>query len=248
MPRAARKRSGTGLYHVVARGVARQPIFEDARDYERMIGTMAARLRRTSVELDVYCLMGNHYHLLLFDPASEMSSFMAGVNTSYAMYYNARHGRVGTLFQERFWSEGLEDEVRYLTVVRYILQNPERAGIAAARDYPWSSMGAYAGPDAGIVSTRRVLEVAGGLRALVGIVEDPAADGPGEPAPAGVAAVVPEALATLFDEEFGVSARMVPLLARPRRDAALRRARESGFSVRAISQATGLGRGVVQRA
>ena len=130
-------------FHVVTRGNGRQIIFEDGRDYLKFLELLKEELLDTSVEIHAFCLMDNHVHLLFRGDIEDISKIMHGCCLRYAKYFNIKSGRVGHLFQGRFKSEPIENEAHYFTVVRYILQNPQKAGIARADRYLWSSYKSY---------------------------------------------------------------------------------------------------------
>jgi len=93
-----------------------------------------------------YCLMSNHVHLLIQENSTPISKIMKKIGTSYAYWYNRKYERSGHVFQDRFKSENIEDESYLLTVIRYIHQNPVKAGITSkAEDYTWSSCRVYYG-------------------------------------------------------------------------------------------------------
>lgn len=146
MPRTARKLSISGYMHIVVRGIGKQIIFEDAADYRRFLSTVERFCRETEVRICAYCLMENHAHLLIRDEQCEVSQFMQKVGTSYSMYFNRKYERNGHLLQGRFYSECVEDETYLLVVLRYILNNPKKAGICDASKYRWSSYALYDNP------------------------------------------------------------------------------------------------------
>jgi putative transposase len=129
-----------GLYHVVARGNERQLVFRDDVDRLRFLEVLAAVSDRFSVEVIAYCLMGNHFHVLLRTPESNLSRAMRHLNGVYAQRFNRRHLRVGHLFQGRFAAKLVQDDHHLLATVRYIVRNPCRAGLCASpREWHWSS-------------------------------------------------------------------------------------------------------------
>lgn len=88
--------------------------------------------------------MDNHVHLLMSEGTEEISKIMKRINVSYAYYFNQKYGRIGHLFQDRFKSEGIEDDTYLLAATRYIHNNPVRANIVKhAGEYKWSSYGIY---------------------------------------------------------------------------------------------------------
>jgi putative transposase len=138
-----------GIYHVGSRGNRGCMIYED--DFERrvflkMLGLAARRFRWTC---HTYCLMSNHYHLLIQLELDGLSDGMQLLNTSFAGFSNRRNGYVGQhLFRNRFWSELIEDEQHLLETARYIVLNPVRAGICEApEEWKWSSYRGCAGVD-----------------------------------------------------------------------------------------------------
>ena len=138
MPRQIRDLGDTGWVHIVIRGINRENLFYDKEDYERFFSTLYRFQKETESALAACCLMSNHVHLLLFEKNNEHAELIRKVLVSYASYYNKKYDRVGHVFQDRFRSEPVEDEQYFLNVVRYIYQNPEKAGICSAGDYPYT--------------------------------------------------------------------------------------------------------------
>ena len=148
MPRAARKRSSTGIYHIMLRGINRQQIFEDEEDRQRFIETLYRYQESCGYDIYAFCLMGNHIHLLLKEGQEDLTTIFKRIAGSYAYWYNWKYYRSGHLFQDRFKSEPIEDDGYFLTVLRYIHQNPVKAGICKkVEDYPYSSYCAYLAED-----------------------------------------------------------------------------------------------------
>lgn len=139
MARKARVFGNTGFYHVILRGNNKQNLFNDDSDRKFFI----ARLRRYSMELKItvhaYCLMNNHVHILVGDASENISLLVQKITNSYVFYFNRKYDRCGHLFQGRFKSEPISDEVHFKTVYRYILQNTEKAGFAKLDQYKWNS-------------------------------------------------------------------------------------------------------------
>ena len=140
MPRTARKRSQSGIYHVILRGINRQVIFEDDKDRAKLLETLKYYKAISKYEIFAYCLMDNHVHLLIKECEEEIGRSIKRISSSYVYWFNAKYERIGHLFQERFKSETVEDDRYFLTVLRYIHQNPVRAGLTKKLgDYLWSS-------------------------------------------------------------------------------------------------------------
>lgn len=156
----AREISETGYYHVVNRGVNKQAIYLDEQDYKEFLNRIAARLK--NVTIPAWCLMNNHFHLLVHGELDEMCNLIGSVCISYVKYFNSKYSRTGHLFEERFWSEPINDESYALCCMRYIHKNPEKAGVASAADYRWSSYHSFLVPSP---TEERVLflEMIGGI-------------------------------------------------------------------------------------
>lgn len=145
MPRKPRIISKSGIYHVIMRGINRQTIFEDENDCNKFIKTLEKYKEVCEYELYAYCLMENHIHLLLKEGVEPLGQIMRRICSSYVYWYNQKYDRIGNLFQDRYASEPVENDAYFLTVLRYIYQNPVKAGMAAnVRDYKWSSFKEYA--------------------------------------------------------------------------------------------------------
>ena len=153
MPRQARESSGTGIYHVMMRGINHQNIFEDQEDYYQFLKTLD--MMALSYEPDgtpsgrnyilyAYCLMSNHIHLLIREREDKIGMAIKRVASSYVYYYNHKYSRDGHLFRERFKSEPVNDIAYFVTLLRYIHQNPVKAGmVAEVKDYEFSSWDEY---------------------------------------------------------------------------------------------------------
>lgn len=146
MSRSERKRSQSGIYHIMFRGINKQTIFMDNEDYQRLLTTIARFKEISGYELYAYCIMSNHVHLLVKESGESISDALKRISSSYVFWYNKKYERCGHLFQERFKSEVVETDEYFLTVLRYIHQNPTKAGIVAdIADYKWSSYMEYLG-------------------------------------------------------------------------------------------------------
>ncbi len=144
MPRKARKKSESGIYHIIMRGINRQNIFEDEKDRTKFIQTIHRFKDKSGYDVYAYCLMANHVHLLLRVGQEPLEQLMRRICGSYVYWYNWKHERIGNLFQDRFKSEPVEDDTYFLTVLRYIHQNPLKAGLVRSIEkYKWSSYNEY---------------------------------------------------------------------------------------------------------
>jgi len=121
-----------------------QNIFADDEDDEKFIAILDTYRKKIEYEIYAYCLMGNHVHLLIKEGKEVLSNTMKRIGTSYVCWYNWQYNRKGHLFQDRFKSEAVEDDAYFLTVLRYIHQNPLKAGLVDNIDsYKWSSYQEY---------------------------------------------------------------------------------------------------------
>lgn len=146
MARHPRLRCESGIYHIVLRGINRQDIFYDHDDYQRFLDTINRMKANKEFEVYGYCLMSNHVHLLIKELVDTISRIISRVGTSYAWWYNGKYQRSGHVFQGRFGSECIEDDQYLLTVIRYIHNNPVKAGITKLpEEYRFSSIHEYYG-------------------------------------------------------------------------------------------------------
>ncbi len=127
-------------YHVFSRGNNRGTIFFEPSDYERFLKNLDRFGTKFRFKLYAYCLLPNHFHLLLRPGKVELSKVMQTLMTAYSMYINKKHDRVGHVFGGRFKSIIVGEEQYLLELIRYIHLNPVRAGLVdRAESYPWSS-------------------------------------------------------------------------------------------------------------
>lgn len=153
MTRQPRLSSQSGIYHVMLRGVNRQQIFDDDDDYRKFIMILhdmtspKDELKRPlppRCAFYTYCLMPNHVHLLIQEKEEKLSKTVKQIASRYAMYYNNKYEHFGHLFQDRFKSEPVESYSYFLTLIRYIHQNPVAGRLCRrVEDYDWSSWAEY---------------------------------------------------------------------------------------------------------
>jgi putative transposase len=134
------------IYHVMSRGNAKQDIFLDDADRERLLALLADCCERFGVRCPAYCLMGNHYHALLQPHALPLSRMMQQLNSKYCQVFNRRYGRVGHVLQGRPKMLLVDCDVYLLRAVRYVLRNPVASGhVSDPGMWKWSSYRATAG-------------------------------------------------------------------------------------------------------
>jgi REP element-mobilizing transposase RayT len=129
-----------GKYHIVNRGVAQMQIFSEPADYEYFEDLMCFYAKSFGIIIHNYCLMGNHYHLLIEITSQNLSKFMRQLNMNYAIYFNKKEKRSGHLWQGRFKSWYVTDEAYLYTLMCYMEQNPLKANmVKQLEEYPYSS-------------------------------------------------------------------------------------------------------------
>ncbi|TVT49758.1 MAG: transposase [Denitromonas halophila] len=146
MARPLRLELAGGLYHVTSRGDRREDIYRDDVDRDAWLAVFAQVCERFNWRCHAYCLMSNHYHVVVETPEANLSAGMRQLNGVFTQLFNRRHGLVGHLFQGRFKAILVEQDAYLLELSRYVVLNPVRAGmVAQAGDWPWSSYGAMVG-------------------------------------------------------------------------------------------------------
>jgi REP element-mobilizing transposase RayT len=140
LPRPPRVQVAGGIYHLVTRGVRKSPLYTDAHDRMTFLSLFDLTLARYEWELHTYCLMTNHFHLLVTTHQPTVSIGMQYLNSTYAQWFNWRHLFEGHAVERRFYSELITSDRHLFATARYILLNPVRAGLcASAADWRWSS-------------------------------------------------------------------------------------------------------------
>ena len=244
MARAARQLSESGYMQLIVRGIGRQVLFEDRADRLHYLSLLRRFSAETEVSVCAYCLMENHVHLLIYDPIRQTPLLMKKLGVRYAQHFNRRYERVGHVFQDRYQSEPIEDDGYFLAVYRYILNNPEKAGICKAADYEWSSYSQYDDP-AAFVDTSLLRELIGNVGAHEAFMrkEDEAECMEFEPRrhdDEWASAIIRKRLKLNSGTE-------LQSFEREKRNAALRTLKAEGITVRQLERLTGINRGVIQR-
>ena len=228
-------------------------IFEDREDNSYFLGLLERMASSESCALLAYCLMGNHFHLIVRMPMDELSEAMRRLEVSYAQYFNEKYERAGTLFQGRFGSEPIDSDEQFLAAIRYVHLNPDKAGIAPFDAYEWSSYQDYEGAE-GIADTSLFLNLIGGRNRLesfhrnrndsVTFMEE--STGAGKP---GRKRLPDREVLEIAQRECGLNNLLeLSALERSQRDAALAFLKSSGATVRQLERLTGIRRGFIGRA
>ena len=144
MSRPLRIQYPDAWYHVMNRGRRAEAVFSDKQDYQGFVDLLQETCEMWDVRIAAYCLMPNHYHLLMQTPQANLSRSMRHINGIYTQRYNRRHSCDGQLFRGRYKSILVEQDSYLLQLMRYIHKNPVKAGLAEnPGGYAWSSHRAY---------------------------------------------------------------------------------------------------------
>jgi len=244
MVRKYREQCEASVYHVSARGVGRQIIFESDADKRYFGGLIRRNLKEIPATLLAWCFMDNHIHLLIQGKMEDVSAFMHRVLSAYAKWFNLKYDRSGHLFEGRFDSVAITSDEQLLTAIRYIHRNPLDIPGASMERYPWSSYREYVG-NPFICDTTIALPLFGGVDPFIQFHHE---EGSAEAAMAPME--MDDAAATDFIRRtLGLkAASSLASLPRRERDQGIALLKRSGMSVRQISRITGIGRNIVQRA
>jgi len=133
-------------YHVTSRGNEQKDVFKSRMDREKFLSYLASATERYGAAIHAYCMMSNHYHLILETPDGNLSQIMRHINGAYTTYFNVKRKRAGHLFQGRYKAILVEADAYAAELSRYIHLNPVRAGLVARpEEYEWSSYCNYIG-------------------------------------------------------------------------------------------------------
>ena len=244
MARKKRESSESGYAHLIMRGNNKQVLFEEDEDYRFYLSKLGKYSRELQITINAYCLMENHVHLLVNDQQGHVPEMMQRIGISYTKYYNDKYERGGHLFQGRYLCEPVRDEVYLLTVFRYILNNPRKAGICTADQYRWSSYKAYfkenTSIDTGFVKDRFPTEDE--YRYYIGTDSDDACMEYDKPVKDDNWAL--ETIRSCLNVDSGSA---LQAMEKKDRDKALKRLKDEGLTVRQIERLTGISRSTIQR-
>ncbi len=254
MPRLPRQKSKTHIYHIMARGVNKEEIFLTEEDFTQFIYILKKLHEELVFAIYGFCLMNNHFHLLVYMEGDVLSLVMKRLGIRYAWYFNNKHGRVGHLFQDRFSSEKVETEEYLHRVLRYIHQNPLKANLVKdITDYKWSSYRAYLNKSSlfsTLVDTEFILKMYGTEKAesvskfcqfMEAENEDSCLD---EQRKLSDEELKEEIMKILGPIPFN---RLHSLNIRDRNNVLQRVKAIKGVSIRQIAKVTGFGKGIIQR-
>ena len=137
---------GTGYHHVVTRGNNKRVIYESDEDRWYFCEHVTRVAAKYEWRIVAYALMKNHYHLIIHVGDKGLAAGMCKLNTGYALWFNQQHGRVNHLFGKRYWNRRIRTDASLMNAVRYVVQNPRRAGgTEPLEGYAWTSYAATIG-------------------------------------------------------------------------------------------------------
>jgi len=161
-------------HHVMNRGYDGNPIFSEKSDKENFLNLMKLYSEKLKIRIFAYCLMNNHYHMILENSSGRMSDFLKQLNGNYGSMYRKKHGGKGYVFQDRYKSMLIQDDSYLLLSISYVLNNPVKAKINKSfLDYEWSSGSFYfdtKNNDLKIVDTSFVEDLFGNKKAFINTV------------------------------------------------------------------------------
>lgn len=247
MPRAAREKSQSETYHIMLRGINQQQIFEDEEDYKKFIEILKTYQAICEYKVFAYCLMGNHIHLLMEFKKEPIEQVFKRIGSKYVYWYNVKYQRKGHLFQDRFKSEPVDDDPYFLTVIRYIHQNPVKAGLCKkAEEYKYSSYNEYLA-ESQMIDTEYVFSI---------LPKDAFIEYNNQPSLVNCLDIEEKAIKRVTDEEarkiikkYSKCENISEFQALPvgKRDKCLKIFKEKGISIRQISRLTGVSYYVCQK-
>lgn len=262
MPRHSRQSSATGIYHVMLRGINQQNIFEDLEDYWKFLKLLDLTVHPVDelghalpprCTIYAYCMMTNHVHLLIKEGAEGLAAVIRSIAISYAIHYNKKYQRKGSLFQDRFKSEPVSDMAYFITLIRYIHQNPVAADIVKrVEDYSWSSWTEYDGTKHCLMPVCAIQQVLARISRedILAFIQDPL------PKTLRILDFDSDVSGRVSDEELrdylrdacGINSMTeVQHLPKEERDDTIRKLRQYGASIRQLARMTGISFGVIRK-
>jgi REP element-mobilizing transposase RayT len=247
MSRRFRIQSPDNYYHVGTRGVGKQIVYEDDEDRRTFLKVLSSGLEKYGGTVIAWCLMSNHYHLVVQLELDKLSNMMRELNSTHAKNFNMRHGRKGHLFENRFWSEPLCSDNALLAAVRYVHLNPQKARLSAADTYQWSSYHEYLSGE-GLAKTSMVLDILGGTDAFTAfhLEDDASSFSEGN---RGWVRMSDDSALSLVHEILDVSS-IDEILSLPicERNAKLHELKDAGIPCSQLQRLTGIGRYIIAKA
>ncbi|MCL2467723.1 MAG: transposase [Micrococcales bacterium] len=245
MARQARRRSSTGIYHVMARGIDRRRLFEEDSDYVRFLECVKVVQEISGVGVLAYCLMSNHVHMVVEERDESVSQVFKRIGVRYAGWFNWKYNRTGHLFQDRFRSEPVDDEPYLVTLIRYVHMNPVAAGLCDdPQDYWWSSARQLL--DDPLIDSRRLADLCPPAELLGEAPEAPSLQALAHREARRRAFTDEDVAAALTTWESPTTTSFLALPLQEQHDAVVT-LREHGVPIRQLSRVTGISKGLIEK-
>lgn len=246
MPRKARIVSQTNVYHIMLRGINQQIIFEEEEDFQYFVMILSKYKEICEYKIYTYCLMNNHIHILLEEGTEPLAKIFKRICDKYVYWYNHKYDRIGPLFQDRFRSEPVETEEYFLSVVRYILQNPVKAGIVSSvKQYKWCNYAAFERKK-DFTDTEKILSFFSGREQFLSFINADTSEKCIDITPTNYTFISDETGKKIIQKVSGcANASEFQKLERNVRNSYIKELRKSGLSIRQISRLTGISKSVV---
>lgn len=251
MSRPPRIISKTGVYHIYFRGINKQNLFEEDGDYQKFLEAVYDSKCEKEFKIYAYCLMSNHVHLFIHEKeAGDIKKIMHQILTKYVGWFNLKYERDGALISNRYKSEPIESEEYYMNLLRYIHQNPVKAGIVKSiSSYTWSSYCNYIN-NSGFTDTDEFLGMFSEDREIAIAAFKEFHDEPEiENFDISEKHKLNHAqLKRKIKSIVGISAEEIVEMPKSNRNAVLKELRENGFTIGQLQRLTGISRGIITNA
>lgn len=250
MPRNKRLQANSKIYHVVVKGLDRQLLFEEPKDFKKYLALLEFYKSECSFEIFAYCLMSNHIHLLIRISDTSLETIFRRLNTAYAGWFNMKYDRTGFVQDGRYYSEPVETKSYLLSALRYIHQNPVKAGLEkkCGSYYPWTSYQDYVhSTDSSLTDTTFILKLIGGVTEFRNWHEIYSEEAPSELVP--TRKRLPDDVAKdIIRQECGCSfTAAFQEFTITERNQHLNSLHKKGLSIRQLNRLTGVSRGIIER-
>lgn len=237
----------SNFYHVLTRGIAKQIIFEDAKDSKYFLKLLEKYSEKYEISIICYCLMINHVHIICQDSNKKVASMMADICSTYAKYFNRKYERIGSLFQRPYKKKLITTDSYLLTAFRYVIKNPEKDMICKYQKYEWSSY-KFIFDEAHFTDATLIVDMIGEQQLENFLSQNEYSDNmlydlELEPDKKSSVLVLEK-----FKNKYHIrSATSIRSFAKEKRNEAILYLHDSGLSIRQIERFTGISRGITQR-
>ena len=251
MSRPPRVLSETGLYHIIFRGINHQNLFEENQDYKKLLEIIEKIKTEYSMEVYAYCLMTNHVHLFVKEQnMGDIKKVVHKILTRYVVWYNHKYKRSGSLIGNRYKSEPIEDDLYYLSLIRYIHQNPVKAGIVKnMEEYRWSSYNDYINLSDKLTNIEFALDMLSEnkINALEAFKELHESDEENDFAISDTKKPTDEQLRRKIYKLTKLHTHEISLKSKKERNEILKLLRQNGLTIGQLERLTGISRGIISR-